>query len=47
MYPLRLFVTYVHEAGHAIMTLLTGGRIHEFVVSADGSGHVVSSNGAR
>lgn len=47
MYPLRLFVTYVHEAGHAIMVLLTGGRIQEFVVSADGSGHVVSLGGTR
>jgi hypothetical protein len=47
MYPLRLFVTYVHEAGHAVMALLTGGSIHEFVVSSDGSGHVVSSGGAR
>ena len=47
MYPLRLFVTYVHEAGHATMALLTGGSIHEFVVSSDGSGHVVSAGGAR
>jgi hypothetical protein len=47
MYPLRLFVTYVHEAGHAIMVLLTGGRIQEFVVSSDGSGHVVSLGGTR
>lgn len=47
MYPLRLFVTYVHETSHAIMTLLTGGRIQEFVVSADGSGHVVSMGGTR
>ena len=47
MYPLRLFVTYVHEAGHAIMVLLTGGSIEEFVVSSDGSGHVVSLGGTR
>lgn len=47
MYPLRLFVTYVHEAGHALTALLTGGRIHEFVVDAGGSGHVVSSGGTR
>jgi hypothetical protein len=37
-YPFRLFVTYVHEAGHSIMTLLTGGKVLGFVVSADGTG---------
>jgi Peptidase M50B-like len=47
MYPLRLFVTYVHESGHALAALLTGGQIWEFVVAADGSGHVVSSGGSR
>ena len=47
MYPLRLFVTYVHETGHAVMVLLTGGRIQEFVVSSDGSGHVISTGGTR
>jgi hypothetical protein len=38
MTPLRLFVTYVHEACHSVMTLLTGGQVVGFVVFEDGSG---------
>jgi len=26
LYPLNLFVTYIHEAGHSLAALLTGGR---------------------
>ncbi len=37
-YPFRLFVTYVHEAGHSLMTLLTGGQVVGFTVSANGAG---------
>ena len=29
-YPLRLFVTYVHEAGHSLAALLTGGQVIGF-----------------
>lgn len=45
LYPLKLFTTYVHETGHAITTLLTGGRIVEFVVELDGSGHILRRGG--
>jgi len=38
LYPLNLFVTYIHEAGHSLAALLTGGQVVGFVVSADGSG---------
>ncbi|HVO29873.1 MAG TPA: M50 family metallopeptidase, partial [bacterium] len=27
-YPVQLFVVFVHESGHAIATLLTGGEVH-------------------
>jgi hypothetical protein len=37
-YPFRLFVTYVHEAGHSMMTLITGGQVVGFTVSPDGTG---------
>lgn len=46
LYPLNLFTTYVHEAGHAIATLLTGGRVLGFLVSADGSGLTTRAGGA-
>lgn len=27
LYPFRLFVTFIHEAGHSIAAVLTGGRV--------------------
>ncbi|GAB1422129.1 hypothetical protein MASR2M15_23420 [Anaerolineales bacterium] len=47
VYPLRLFVTYVHEAGHALVTLLTGGQVQEVIVSPDTSGLTRSISGNR
>ncbi len=38
LYPLNLFTTYVHEAGHAFATLITGGDVVSFSVAFDGSG---------
>ncbi len=47
MTPFTLFVTYVHEAGHSLAALMTGGRVLGFVVSADGSGLAVTAGGSR
>lgn len=47
VYPLRLFVTYIHEAGHSLMALLTGGRVIGFSVSPDGSGLATTAGGSR
>jgi hypothetical protein len=47
LYPLKLFVTYVHEAGHGLMALLTGGKVVGFMVSPDGSGLTGSIGGSR
>ncbi len=44
-YPVRLFVTFVHEAGHALAALLTGGQVQSFTVSPDGSGYAVTAGG--
>ncbi len=38
LYPIRLFVTFVHEAGHALAAILTGGRVANLIVSPDTSG---------
>lgn len=46
-YPLRLFVTYVHEAGHSMMALLTGGQVIQFTVSPNGAGLATTSGGSR
>jgi hypothetical protein len=47
MYPFRLFVTYIHEAGHSLMALLTGGRVLGFTVSSNGSGLATTAGGTR
>lgn len=47
MIPLRLFVTYVHEAGHSIAAMITGGRVIRFIVSPDGSGLATTAGGVR
>ena len=38
LFPVRLFVTFVHEAGHALAALLSGGEVEGFAVALDGSG---------
>jgi hypothetical protein len=38
LYPLRLFVTFIHESGHAMAALLTGGSVESLHVSPNGSG---------
>jgi Peptidase M50B-like len=44
-YPFRIFVTFIHEGGHALVSLLTGNAVHSLNVSTDGSGVVYSVNG--
>lgn len=43
VYPIRLFVTFVHESSHAIVALVTGGSVQSLTISADGSGVVYST----
>jgi hypothetical protein len=47
VYPLRLFVTFVHELGHALGALVTFGMPHEILVHWDGSGLTMWSGGVR
>lgn len=37
-YPVRLLVTFLHEGGHALAALLTGGSVEYIQVFSDGSG---------
>ena len=37
-YPFRIFVTFIHEGGHAIAALLTGNSVHSLSVAMDASG---------
>src|SRR5438067_13926466 len=38
LYPLRLFVTFIHESGHAIAGMATGMGVESLHVRPDGSG---------
>ena len=45
LWPVNLFVTFIHEAGHALAALLTGGQVQGFTVSPNGSGVAVTAGG--
>lgn len=45
LYPLRLFVTFIHEGSHALMAFLTGGRADRIVVQPDASGYTLTAGG--
>ncbi|HLV34076.1 MAG TPA: M50 family metallopeptidase [Spirillospora sp.] len=47
LYPFRLFVTFVHEAGHSLMAAFTGGRVIEFTVHSNGTGIATTQGGNR
>lgn len=38
LYPFRLFTTWVHECGHALMAVFVGGRVSSITIDPDGSG---------
>ncbi len=46
LYPLNLFVTYIHEASHSAATLISGGEVVGFEVFPDGSGVAYRLGGA-
>ena len=43
VYPIRLFVTFIHEASHALVAVLTGGSVQSLTIASDGSGAVYSA----
>ena len=45
VYPLRLFVTFIHEGGHALATLFTFGSVVGMVIFADASGSTYTLGG--
>lgn len=46
-FPFRLLSTTVHELGHGVMALLTGGSFSRYLVFADGSGLAYTAGGWR
>ena len=45
LYPLRLFVTFIHEGSHALAATLTGGHAFQINVMPDASGVTLTSGG--
>lgn len=44
-YPFRIFVTFIHEGGHALAALLTGNSVASLTVWPNASGEVYSTHG--
>jgi Peptidase M50B-like len=44
-YPFRIFVTFIHEGGHAIAALLTGNSVGSLSVAMNGSGETYTTQG--
>lgn len=47
LYPFTLFVTLLHETGHALATIATGGSVASIRISPDTSGLTGSSGGIQ
>jgi len=45
VYPLRLFVTFIHEGGHALAALLTLGSVARLVIHPNASGETITYGG--
>ncbi len=46
LYPVTLLVTFLHEFGHAMGAILTGGGVEGMQINPDGSGYTVSRGGS-
>ena len=44
-YPFRIFVTFIHEGGHAIAALLTGNSVQGLSVAMNASGETYTTQG--
>lgn len=44
-YPFRLFVTFIHEGGHATAALLTGNSVDSLSIATNASGETYTSQG--
>jgi hypothetical protein len=44
-YPFRIFVTFIHEGGHAVAALLTGNSVRSLSVAMNASGETYTTQG--
>jgi hypothetical protein len=47
LYPVTLLVTFLHEFGHAVGALITGGEVRGLQINRDGSGVTTTAGGNR
>ena len=47
LYPINLFVTFLHEFGHGLGAILTNGSVENLQINEDGSGFAVTRGGNR
>lgn len=47
LYPVTLLVTFLHEFGHALGAILSGGTVESMQINADGSGYTVTRGGSQ
>ena len=47
IFPINLFVTFLHELGHAIFAIITGGHVHVVHIQSTGAGYADISEGFR
>ncbi|MCS6806998.1 MAG: M50 family metallopeptidase [Acidobacteriota bacterium] len=45
VYPLRIFVTFMHETAHALAALATGGAVERIEIASNGSGLTYTRGG--
>lgn len=46
LYPVTMLVTFLHEFGHALGAILTGGTVEGLQINPDGSGYTVTRGGS-
>ena len=47
VYPLKIFVVFMHEVSHGLAAIATGGRLIEIQVVAQQGGHAITAGGSR
>jgi hypothetical protein len=47
VYPLKIFVVFMHEVSHGLAAIATGGRIVEIQISPQQGGHALTQGGSR
>jgi hypothetical protein len=45
LYPVTLFVTFLHEFGHALGGIFSGGAVEGMKINLDGSGYTITRGG--